>query len=441
MIEQVVLAELDRYIDEHEELIAAFIAELVSHRTDSQTEGTTNFEREARKAQAFLADELRHIGLDAQCTEVSQGYPAVVAKLGGRGAGRTLALNGHFDVVPSGDPKAWAHDPWTLFERDGCLYGRGVTDMKSGIAAQVFALRALVECEVRLAGDVWVHYVSDEEVVGQSTRRIIETSPPIDGVVDSEPTGLSITPVEGGLVHLRIEVDGLGSHAGTRYTTLYPGPPAQGVNAIDKAVKVLEALRSLERDWAKKRQHPLLPLGFNSIMPGLFFAGPGGGHNGKLNIVSNAGTTPDYASIEFNIWFLPSESFDNVRQEIEDHLGHACALDPWLRDHPPRLTWKLNGIFYPPCSTTSDHPLIRDLDRAIRELGLEPNITGFGAASELAWYSEAGIGGTLFGPGSVDQAHAPNEFVDLSDVLTASKCLSRTICTFCGDAVFAANSK
>lgn len=431
MVEVCTVADIDQHIDRREGAIAAFLGQLVAYRTDSQTWDNPNFLEEAKGCQRLLADHLRTIGLDARCVEVCSGYPAIVAKREGLGGGRTLALNGHFDVVPSGDPATWTTDPWTLTSCDGRLHGRGVTDMKSGIAAQCFALEALVQCGVELRGDVWVQWVSDEEVVGSSTRKVIQTLPRLDGVVDCEPTGLRVMPVQGGLVHLRVELDGEESHAGNRYTMLYPGTPALGTNAIEKGVKVLQALQSLERDWAKKPQHPLLPMGFNSIMPGLFFGGPGGGREGRLNIISNAGTTPNYASLEFNIWYLPTEEFETVRLEIEDYLEHVCALDPWLREHPPRLTWKLNNVFYPPCSTLPEHPILQELAGALRSLGLCEDVAGFGAASELAWYSEAGIGGTLFGPGSVEQAHVPNESIDLSDVVTAAKCLARAVWTFC----------
>jgi acetylornithine deacetylase len=427
------LAALDHHIDRRSDAMVSLLTELVSYRTDSQTQGDTDFVEQARSSQTCLSEELRKLDADVQCLQVSNNYPAVLAHLKGRGGGRTLALNGHFDVVPSGDAASWASDPWTVTFRDRRLYGRGVTDMKSGIVAQISALRALKELGMELCGDVWLHYVSDEEVVGQSTRRLIGLTPRLDGVVDSEPTGLAIMPVEGGLVHLRVEVEGQESHAGNRYTTLYPGPAPRGVNAIEKAVKILEALRSLEHDWAKKTQHPLLAPGFNTIMPGLFFGGPGGGHDGRLNIVSNAGTTPNYASIEFNIWYLPDESFEEIRDEIEDYLDCVCALDPWLRLRPPRLTWKLNGVFYPPCATPLAHPIVRVLEQSMADLGLPSDIGAFPAASELAWYSEAGIGGALFGPGVVEQAHAPDESVELSQLVAAVRCLSRAIWAFCGD--------
>lgn len=431
MPESTTSERIDGFLDASISEMVRLLDTLIACQTDSQTQSNTNFLAEARQCQAALYGEMTAIGLDAEVVDFGE-YPAVIGHFRGAGDGRSVALNGHFDVVPAGARENWQSDPWSLTEVAGSLYGRGVVDMKAGIVAQLFALRSLAECGVVLMGDVWAHYVSDEEIVGESTRNILASRPRVDGVIDSEPTGLAIMPVEGGLVHLRVEVQGVESHAGNRYTVHYPGTEPRGVNAIEKAIKLVGALQALERDWAKKRQHPLLPAGFNTIAPGLIFGGPGGGTAGRLNIISNAGTTPNYASVEFNIWFLPSESFEDVKSEIEEYLSHVCATDPWLKTHPPTFTWKLNGIYYPPCSTSLDDPIVSGLVQAGQSAGLLSPVQGFGAASELAWYAEAGIAGSLFGPGAVEQAHSPNECLERDQLVSATKVLARTLISFCG---------
>ena len=148
------------------------------------------------------------------CTPCDRRYPVVAGCLPGAGGGRSLAINGHVDVVPVGDTSAWSHDPWAGEIADGKIWGRGTTDMKGGVAAGMIAARALREAGVPLAGDLWLHVVADEEVVGFSTRRLIEKLPNVDAVIDAEPTDLKIMPTEGGLVHFRMEFDGRESHAG-----------------------------------------------------------------------------------------------------------------------------------------------------------------------------------------------------------------------------------
>jgi acetylornithine deacetylase/succinyl-diaminopimelate desuccinylase-like protein len=130
---------------------------------------------------------------------------------------------------------------------------------------------------------------------------------------------------------------------------------------------------------------------------------------GRLNIVSNPGTSPNYCSVEFDLWFLPGESFEAIRGEVESFVQAASQTDPWLREHPPRFTWKLRDIFFPPPETFADHPFIQSLVASLEQAGQEPRTQASTAASELAWYAELGISATLFGPGRIAQAHSPDE--------------------------------
>jgi acetylornithine deacetylase len=417
----------------HDDLIA-LARELITCRTDSQSEGNASFHPEAVRCQEIIAARLEALGMTAERGEEPPRYPWVWAKRPGSGGGRSLAINGHIDVVPVGDASAWAHDPWAGEIADGRLWGRGSCDMKGGVAAAIGALDVLNRAGIGLAGDLHVHIVSDEEVVGTSTRRLAEQMPKVDAVLNAEPSSLRLMPVEGGLIHFRIEIEGRESHAGNRYKSVHAGGHATdaGVNAIEKAVKIITALQELEREWAAYRRHPMLPPGFNTILPGIIAGGPGGGRDGQLNLISNPGTTPNYCSIEFNVWYLPDETLEGIREEIESFVAGVCALDPWLREHPPRFTWNLRNICFPPVDTLPDHPFIQTLAGNLQNSGVEPRIEAFTAASELAWYAQQGMQGAIFGPGSIAQAHSPDEFVDIAQLTTASTVMALTIADWCG---------
>jgi acetylornithine deacetylase len=306
--------------------------------------------------------------------------------------------------------------------------------MKSGVAAAVLAVQALVESDTRLKGDLWLHFVADEEVVGWSTRRLAARLPKVDAVIVAEPTELQIQPVEGGLVHMRIEIDGRESHAGNRYKSIHAGGLGNegGINAIEKGLLIAQALQRLERDWAIYRSHPLLPPGFGSIMPGMIVGGPGGGSDGKLNLISNPGTSPNYCAIEYNIWYLPNETFEEIRDEIEGFVGAVCQTDPWLQEHPPRFAWKTRNVFFPPVDTPADHPIVSTVGASLDAVGRAVEIVGFNAASELAWYAEQEIPGVIFGPGSIAQAHSTDEFVELDQLQDASRVMAQTAVAWCG---------
>jgi acetylornithine deacetylase/succinyl-diaminopimelate desuccinylase family protein len=417
----------------HEELID-LTRSLVACRTDSQSEENPDFAPEAERCQTIIAGWLQDLGASVDRWQTPPRYPVVAGLLEGAGGGRSLAFNGHVDVVPVGDSSAWSHDPWLGEVNDGKLWGRGAADMKGGVACALTAMRALVESGLPLAGDLSIHVVTDEEVVGQSTRELVQRLPPVDAVLVAEPTNLAIMPVEGGLVHFRIEVEGRESHAGNRYMSVHAGGRGTeaGVNAIEKALRIITALQDLERQWATFRHHPLLPAGFNTLLPGVIVGGPGGGTDGRLNVISNPGTSPNYCAVEYNLWYLPGESFADVRDEIESFVHAVCQTDPWLRAHPPRFTWKLRNIYFPPAETPPDHPFLRALSDALEVTGQAARIEAFTAASELAWYAEQSISGTIFGPGRIAQAHSPNEYVEVNQLHTACACMALAATTWCG---------
>jgi acetylornithine deacetylase/succinyl-diaminopimelate desuccinylase family protein len=425
---------LARAVEDQQSALVALVSTLIACRTDSQSEENPEFSSEARRCQEVVATWLGDLGADVQRWEEPPRYPVVAAKLSGSGSGRSLAFNGHVDVDPVGDASAWTHDPWRGESAAGRVWGRGAADMKGGVACALVAMRAIRESGIALAGDLWAHVVADEEVVGQSTRGLLRRLPAVDAVLVAEPTDLTVMSVEGGLVHFRIEVDGRESHAGNRYKSVHAGGLGDraGVNAIEKMVRIVAALQDLERQWGNLRQHPLLPAGFNTIMPGIIAGGPGGGVDGKLHVVSNPGTSPNYCSVEYNLWFLPGESLPAIRDEVESFVMAVSQTDPWLREHPPRFTWKLRDIYFPPAETSSGHPFIQSVVRALENLGHDARIEAFTAASELAWYAEVGIPGAIFGPGRIAQAHSPDEYVDLHQLHLACAAMAFGAAAWCG---------
>src|SRR5262245_7355910 len=283
------------------------LGDLIKFRTETQAKEAVHFPEEARRCVAFVSDFLTALGFSIETWDVGpsatfEAHPVIVARLAGSGAGRSLAFNGHLDVVPVGDTSAWTQPPFGGTLHDGRVYGRGATDMKGGIAAALWATKTVLDQGFSPSGDVYFHLVTDEEVVGNGTREIVSKATPPDVALSVEPTELAIRFVEGGLVHFRIEVEGVEAHASTRYLSVHAGgKQAGGVNAIEKMMKIIAALQELEREWAIQKSHPALPPGYDTLLPGIIVGGPGGGKDGRLNLFSNAGTTPNYCSVEYGI--------------------------------------------------------------------------------------------------------------------------------------------
>jgi acetylornithine deacetylase len=413
------------------------LRQLIGFRTESQAKEATHFPQEARRCIGFVRDFLSSLGFEIDGWDVGPSatfpaHPTIVARRPGSGDGRSLAFNAHVDVVPAGDESAWSHDPFGGTVVDGRLYGRGATDMKGGLAAAMWAAKVTLEQGLRPSGDIAFHVVSDEEVVGNGTREIVARAPASDMTLSLEPTELRLCAAEGGLVHFRIEVEGVEAHAGTRYLSVHAGGKrGGGVNAIEKTVKVILALQDLERQWANEKSHAILPPGFDTLAPGIIVGGPGGGANGRLNLFSNAGTAPNYCSVEYNMWFYPDESLEDVRSQVEEVVSAVSRADAWLREHPPRFTWKLGHIYFPPLDVPLDHPAVATLAACLGTVGLDPAPRGFGAATDLAWYGERRLPGVICGPGRLEQCHVVDEYLSTDQLMLAAQVYALMLVEWC----------
>ena len=410
----------------------AYLRQLVACETAVRSPVTPEFLAETRKCRSLVAGVLESLGCEIYQWDTQDGYPTLAARLPGNGGGRSLTFNGHIDVVPVGDTSAWSRDPWAGELENGRLYGRGTADMKAGLVSMIYAAKSVLAAGYRTAGDVWFHVVSDEELVGHGTRDCIEKFSATDAVLDAEPTDLTVIPTEGGLEHLRIEIAGREAHAGSRWRNLAPGEDGPGVNAVEKGVKLVTAIQDLERQWVNRKSHPLFPPGYNSVLPAIFIAGPGGGQDGQLNVVNNPGTMANYCAIEYNIWYYPDEPCEQVKAEFEAFVHAFCQTDEWLSKHPPKLTWGLRHVTFPAFETAPDHPFIDLLTQNVAQAGAPPDIKGFSAASDLAWYAQADMPGCLFGPGGIAQAHSPDEYVALADFHRATTICATQLAGWCG---------
>jgi acetylornithine deacetylase len=240
------------------------------------------------------------------------------------------------------------------------------------------------------------------------------SAPVPDEAFRGEPSALDVWIAEPGLEQVRVEIDGLATHALNRWRALpdAAGSEAGGVNAIDKAFIIAGAVRALERAWTADLHYDLLPAGFNTINLGAIIGGKSSG-NGEINAASGPGSVPDCCALEYNIWYYPNQSLDRVRAEFEERVLAACADDWWLREHPPRFIWALRGLTNPPAETDSAHPLAATMLASARRVEPEAEATAMQGASLLPWYTRRGIPGVIFGAGNVAQAHGADEFIDL----------------------------
>lgn len=142
----------------------------------------------------------------------------------------------------------------------------------------------------------------------------------------------------------------------------------------------------------------------------------------------------DRAEVRYVIWFSPDDDPDDVRAEIEAHVHHASQMDPWLRKNPPEVIWR--SSFWPASNVAPDSPVVESLLRCRAEvLGdrATTNAAGaFEAGSDASYIERAGIPCVVFGPGSLRNAHAIDEHVDIEEIRDAARILVRTMIEWCG---------
>ncbi|HYB05077.1 MAG TPA: M20/M25/M40 family metallo-hydrolase, partial [Nitrososphaerales archaeon] len=227
----------------------------------------------------FLATELSGFGCKVDLFEKAPQRINLVSTLKGAGEGRSLIINGHIDTVPFGNLAMWAdRDPLSGSIREGKLFGRGACDMKAGIAAFSKAAKAIIRAHFSLKGDLILETVVGEETMDHvlGTTAAVERGYKADAAIVAEPTSLSLNPVTQGVLLMSVMVEGKSAHTTSRDLMIRPGGGGDeiGVNAVEKGVKVLEAIQQLELQWGMTKTHPLYNPGHFVIHPGIIEGAP-----------------------------------------------------------------------------------------------------------------------------------------------------------------------
>jgi len=384
-----------------------------------------------RAANTVVADWFARLGAETSWVAADEERPNVVSVIAGSGGGRSLGFNAHIDTVaPQSD------DAWTVRREGARLHGLGATDMKGGHAAIWLALAALRDAGIALAGDVQVHSVVGEETMSHElgTTAVIEAGFRPDAVVVAEPTSSAELPGRiynsaAGNYLFHLELEGRSTHWVNRARAIRAGGEGDeiGVNAIDKAVYVYQAMRQLEEQWAFTKRHPAFPPGAFVLHPGVLRADVG---------FPSTPYFPDRARIDYLLSFPPGETAEDVRAEVEGHIRLAERMDPWLREHPVSFTWTDT---WPPSYTDPATDFVRAALDVRNDLSAEdpgiPRAPGAETASyqsDSAFYEAQGIPAVVCGPGDITCAHAAEEWVDTDAVRSLARYYARLMLDWCG---------
>lgn len=414
-------SRIDQAVEMHREEALELLQALVR---------TPSLAGDEARCQEIIAERMRDLGLEVDIwdppddelaahpayvpVELSyEGRPNVVGTWHGQGSGRTLILNGHVDVVPTGPESTWTRPPWSGYYEEGKVYGRGSADMKGGLVSNLLAVQALKSAGISLKGDLVVESVVDEEMGGNGTLACILRGYTGDACVFTEPSGLANIAISNrGAQFFRITVTG--QEGGVEYKH-------DLVNPITKAMEVFRAIEVYSIVRESSVSHPLydpfyatkVPLGICKISSGEW-----------------PSTVPSQCVMEGTIECLPGEDIHQVKEQFKEFLLEWSAKDPWLREHPIQIEWF--GLWFESAQIDPDHPFVRTLVAVAGEItGASPLIVGAGGCDLRLPVLYGNTPAVLYGPAG-GMIHSTDEYVEFEQVIACAKILALTAAQWCG---------
>lgn len=418
-----------QYLEQHKMQLAEMIGDLI--RIDSQNQGMPDTAEEW-DAQAFVFDRMAELGLDPQrlAFDKKERRPNVYGTLRGSGGGKSLLLNAHIDTVCVTNPEQWSFPPLGGLIRDGKVLGRGASDDKMAVAAMIFAAKALAACGVGLRGDVYLLSSVGEESgeggtvgAGPAAARM----PKADFAVVSEATCMEMDVASSSMTYFELIVPGKGAHTCGRNQMLFPqmhdvpSGNAVGVDALAKALPIIESLYRLERDWCVNNKYPVWGAGgiphYDKKGLGVFTMNP--------SIIEGGGylmSTMDSVKITYNLYYPASMSLAEIGDEIRRHVSAVAQTDSWLRENPPIVNMPVHSD-WPGFQTDLNDPGVKALQSAFKNaLNRDVVITANKSVMDTSFIALQGIPTVALGPGGNDSnQHGVDEWCSIDEVLDAVK--------------------
>ena len=373
-------------------MIASLIADLVAR--DSTNPDIAEGGVGESAVAALISERLRNAGLEVDQYDVAPGRPNVVATLRGTGGGRTLMLCGHMDVVAA-QPEQFLPEV-----RDGRLYGRGSHDMKAGLAAAMVAVERIAASGDRLAGDVVIAAVCDEEWRSIGAEELVRRHS-ADAAILPEPSNLDVVTAHGGFSWHEITSYGVQA-AGVEQD--------RGRDAISMLGPILTAIRDLDRDLERR---PAASYGRGSIHASTIVGGE------QLPVY------PARCVVGVERCLIPGETWRGAEAELEAMIQATMANDPDARFDLATIVGR------DPIELGADEPVVNIIvSAATAAMGIAPVVRG-----EIGWQDsgilvDAGIPCVVFGPTGAGE-HTDCEWVDLESAEVVANVLETTARKFC----------
>jgi acetylornithine deacetylase len=358
----------------------------------------------------YVSEYLRRYGIVAHLDLAADGQRANLFATVGPEIDGGVVLSGHFDVVPAA-PAGWTSDPFRLTERCGRLHGRGAVDMKGFLAIALAGIPAFASRANRLRRPLHLAFTYDEEIGSFGARQLspwlarLPFRPAV--AIVGEPTEMKpITGHKGG-IELITEVSGRSGHASI---------PANGVNAIYGAAQFICHLEARAAELAARPfpGSPFVPA-FTTISVGRIEGGE------ARNIIPR--------TCRF-LWEIRPVPEDDMESLVRSLLAEAERIDAKLKSLDPEAGLKvIEEARYPGLAPTQAGPALSLVSRLWE--AEPPGVVSFG--TDGGFIAATGISTLVFGPGSMKQAHQPDEFITEADLVQGLTFLDRLLNDLCGD--------
>lgn len=354
----------------------------------------------------FVRDFLAAAGADTRLVPSADGGKANLYATLGPAERPGVLLSGHSDVVPV-EGQAWSSDPFTLVEREGRLYGRGTADMKGFLAAVLALFGRAAGRRLRTPLHLAVSY--DEEVGCLGVRRLLDM---LEGLpvrpafcIIGEPTSMQVALAHKGKLAGRATCHGRECHS-----SLAP----EGLNAIHLAAELVQGFVETQARLAQGARDEAYDLPYSTVHVGLIAGGE------ALNIV------PNRATLDFEIRHLPEDPPAAVVAEIR---ARAEAIAARHRDRFPEARIEVEVLnSYPALNTPPDAEVV----------AFVKSLTGGNSHGKIAFGTEGGLfqerlglPTVVCGPGSIAQAHKPDEYLSLEQLARCEAFLDRLLDRLC----------
>ncbi|WP_025140100.1 M20/M25/M40 family metallo-hydrolase [Achromobacter sp. DH1f] len=398
-------ARLDAWVDAHFDEEVRFLQSLVRVPTDTPPgNNAPHAVRTAELLQDFGFDAEAHAVPDQEVRDY--GLQSITNLIVRReyGPGLRVALNAHGDVVPPGD--GWQHDPYGAEIDNGSLYGRAAAVSKSDFASFTFAVRALEAVAQPTHGSVELHFTYDEEFGGLlGPGWLLRQGLTQPDLLIAAGFSYEVVTAHNGCLQMEVTVHGKMAHAAI---------PASGVDALQGAVKILNALYAQNTLYQQVTSqvpgisHPYLNIG-------------------RIEGGTNTNVVPGKVSFKLDRRMIPEENAADVEADIRRIIQEAAAQSPGIQVEIKRLL--LANSMRP---LPGNQPLVSAIQKHGEAIFGEP-IPAMGTPlyTDVRLYAEAGIPGVIYGAGprTVLESHAKrsDERVVLEDLRRATKVIARTL--------------